>query len=56
MSTAGPHKTAMQRWSLSRPVALAPEDGLLSKKTIFFAYDAQSDYERCPVCHLWWVA
>ena len=38
MSTAGPHKTAIQRWSLSRPVALALEDGLLSTKTTFFDY------------------
>ena len=38
MSTAGPHKTAIQRWSLSRPVALALEDGLLSTKTRFFDY------------------
>ena len=30
MSTAAPHKTAIQRWSLSRPVALALEDGLFS--------------------------
>ena len=28
----------MQRWSLSRPVALALEDGLLSKQTTFFDY------------------
>ena len=28
----------MQRWSLSRPVSLALEDGLLSKKTTFFDY------------------
>ena len=38
MSTAGPHKTAIQRWSLSRPVALALEDRLLSTKTTFFDY------------------
>ena len=38
MSTAGPHKTAIQRWSLSRPVALALEDGMLSTKTTFFDY------------------
>ena len=38
MSTAAPHKTAIQRWSLSRPVALALEDGLLSTKTAFFDY------------------
>ena len=38
MSTAGPHKTAIQRWSLSRPVSLALEDGLLSTKTTFFDY------------------
>ncbi len=38
MSTAAPHKTAIQRWSLSRPVALALEDGLLSTKTTFFDY------------------
>ena len=38
MSTAGPHKTAIQRCSLSRPVALALEDGLLSKDTTFFDY------------------
>ena len=38
MSTAGAHKTAIQRWSLSRPVALALEDGLLSTKTSFFDY------------------
>ena len=38
MSTAAPHKTAIQRWSLSRPVALALEDGLLSKETTFFDY------------------
>ena len=38
MSTAAPHKTAIQRWSLSRPVALALDDGLLSTKTTFFDY------------------
>ncbi len=38
MSTVGSHKTAIQRWSLSRPVALALEDGLLSTKTTFFDY------------------
>ena len=38
MSTAGPHKTAIQRWALSRPVALALEDGLLSTATTFFDY------------------
>ena len=38
MSTAAPHKTAIQRWSLSRPVALALEDGLLSTNTTFFDY------------------
>ena len=38
MSTAAPHKTAIQRSSLSRPVALALEDGLLSTKTTFFDY------------------
>ena len=38
MSTTGAHKTAIQRWSLSRPVALALEDGLLSTKTTFFDY------------------
>ena len=38
MSTTGAHKTAMQRWSLSRPVALALDDGLLSIKTTFFDY------------------
>ncbi|MCY4029316.1 MAG: DNA phosphorothioation-associated putative methyltransferase [Acidobacteria bacterium] len=38
MSTAGAHKTAIQRWSLSRPVALALEDGLLSTETTFFDY------------------
>ena len=38
MSTVGAHKTAIQRWSLSRPVALALEDGLLSTKTTFFDY------------------
>ena len=38
MSTAGPHKTAIQRRSLSRPVAQALEDGLLSMKTTFFDY------------------
>ena len=38
MSTAAPHKTAIQRWSLSRPVAFALEDGLLSTKTTFFDY------------------
>ena len=38
MSTAGAHKTAIQRWSLSRPVALALDDGLLSTKTTFFDY------------------
>ena len=38
MSITGAHKTAIQRWSLSRPVALALEDGLLSTKTTFFDY------------------
>lgn len=38
MSAAGAHKTAIQRWSLSRPVALALEDGLLSTDTTFFDY------------------
>lgn len=38
MSTAGAHKTAIQRWSLSRPVALALDDGLLSTETTFFDY------------------
>ena len=38
MSTAAPHKTAIQRWSLSRPVALALQDGLLSTKTTLFDY------------------
>ena len=38
MSSAGSHKTAIQRWSLSRPVALALEDGLLSTETTFFDY------------------
>ena len=31
-------KTAISRWSLSRPVALALEDGLISKKGSFFDY------------------
>ena len=38
MSTTRAHKTAIQRWSLSRPVSLALEDGLLSKETTFFDY------------------
>ena len=38
MSTTGAHKTAIQRWSLSRPVALALEDGLISTETTFFDY------------------
>ena len=38
MSTATPHKTALHRRSLSRPVALALEDSLLSTKTTFFEY------------------
>ena len=38
MRTAGPHKTAIHRWSLSRPVALALEEGMLSTKTTFFDY------------------
>ena len=38
MSTTGAHKTAIQRWSLSRPVALALEDGLISTDTTFFDY------------------
>ena len=38
MSTATAHKTAIPRWSLSRPVASALEDGLLSIKTTFFDY------------------
>ena len=38
MSTTGAHKTAIQRVSLSRPVALALDDGLLSTKTTFFDY------------------
>ena len=36
MSTAA--KTAISRWSISRPVALALEDGLISKETTFFDY------------------
>ena len=36
MSTAA--KTAISRWSISRPVALALEDGLISKETAFFDY------------------
>ena len=31
-------KTAISRWSLSRPVALGVEDGLISKKRSFFDY------------------
>ena len=31
-------KTAISRWSISRPVALALEDGLISKETTFFDY------------------
>ena len=38
MSTAGPHKTAIQRSSLFRPVALALEDGLISRNRTFFDY------------------
>lgn len=38
MSTADRHKTTIQRWSPSRSVALALDDGLLSKKTTFFDY------------------
>lgn len=38
MSTTGAHKTAIQRWSLSRPVSLALDDGLLSTETTFFDY------------------
>ena len=38
MRTTGAHKTAIQRWSLSRPVALALEDGLISTDTTFFDY------------------
>lgn len=38
MNTTGSHKTAIQRWSLSRPVALALEDGLISTETTFFDY------------------
>ena len=38
MRTTGAHKTAIQRWSLSRPVALALEDGLISTDTSFFDY------------------
>ena len=38
MRTIGAHKTAIQRWSLSRPVALALEDGLISTDTTFFDY------------------
>ena len=53
MSTAGPGKTAIERWSLSgslsRPVALALEDGLLSKKVTFFVSTAAtSDNYSCP--------
>ena len=38
MRTIGAHKTAIQRWSLSRPVALSLEDGLISTDTTFFDY------------------
>ena len=38
MITTGAHKTAIQRWSLSRPVSLALDDGLLSTETTFFDY------------------
>ena len=38
MITTGAHKTAIQRWSLSRPVSLAMDDGLLSTETTFFDY------------------
>lgn len=38
MSTAGAHKTAIRRVALSRPVALALDDGLVSTDTTFFDY------------------
>ena len=38
MSTAGAHKTAMRRIALSRPVARALEDGLITKSRTFFDY------------------
>ena len=38
MSRSTAAKTAISRWSISRPVALALEDGLISKETTFFDY------------------
>ena len=38
MSKSTAAKTAISRWSISRPVALALEDGLISKETSFFDY------------------
>ena len=38
MSSSTAAKTAISRWSISRPVALALEDGLISKETSFFDY------------------
>ena len=38
MSKSTAAKTAISRWSISRPVALAFEDGLISKETSFFDY------------------
>jgi len=38
MSTARAHKTAMRRVALSRPVARALEDGLITKSRSFFDY------------------
>ena len=38
MSTAAAHKTAIRRVALSRPVALALDDGLVSTDTTFFDY------------------
>ena len=38
MSTSSPHKTAIQQWTLSHPVALPPDDGLFLTKTTFFHY------------------
>ena len=38
MRITAPHKTAIQRWSLSRPVVRALEDGLLSGKTTLVDY------------------
>ena len=38
MSSSTAAKTAISRWSISRPVALALEDGLISKETTFFDY------------------